>query len=194
MRALAVLFVAGYVMLAGGIPASAEGFYAGGMLGVGAGGGETDKSGYDLEFDPGLFLNGFVGKDLGSVRVEGEVAYRQNDFNKFGGIPVYGEMTSVAYMANIYYDVENDSVVTPYVGLGVGVARVTFDSVVISDEDNAFALQLITGVSFLVSRSVSIIVDLHIFGAIPKFEDGSGVPFEQVYGVSTLAVGLSVSF
>ncbi len=193
MRALAVLFVAGYVLLAGGVPASAEGFYAGGMLGVGAGGGETGKSGFDLEFDPGLFLNGFVGKDLGSIRVEGEVAYRQNDFNKFGGIRVYGEMTSVAYMANIYYDVENESAVTPYVGLGVGVARVTFDSAV-SDEDTAFALQLIAGVSFPISKSVSIIVDLHIFGAIPEFEDSLGVPFEQVYGVSTLAVGLSVSF
>ena len=193
MRALTVLFVAGYVLLAGGTPASAEGFYAGGLLGVGAGGGEHDKSGFRLELDPGLFVNGFVGKDLGIVRVEGEVAYRQNDMDKFGGIPVTGDMTSVAYMANIYYDFEDDFGITPYVGLGLGAANVIFDSAV-SDSDTTLAFQLMAGVSFPISGSVSIIADLHIFGATPEFEDSLGVPFGQVYGVSSLALGLSVSF
>ncbi len=193
MRTLVVLFVAGFVLVAGGTPASAEGLYAGGLLGVGAGGGETDNSGIDLEFDPGLFVNGFVGKDLGSVRVEGEVAYRQNDMNKFGGIPVSGDMTSVAFMANIYYDFGEGTGITPYVGLGLGAANITFDSAV-KDTDTAFAFQLMAGMSFPISQSMSIIADLRIFGAIPEFEDGLGVQFEQVYGVTSVAVGLSVSF
>ncbi len=193
MRAQAVLFVAGFVLLAGGTPASAKGLYAGGQAGVGWGGGETDNSGFNLEFASGLFVDAFVGKDLGSVRVEGEIAYRRNDMDNFGGITITGEMTSVAFMANIYYDFGEGTGTTPYVGFGLGAANITFDSGV-KDTDTAFAFQLMLGISFPVSETLSITGEWRGFGAIPEFEDSFGVPFEQDYGVGSLALGLRYSF
>jgi opacity protein-like surface antigen len=193
MRTLVVLFVAGFVLLAGGTPASAEGLYAGGQAGLSWGGGETDNSGFDLEFASGPFVDVFVGKDLGSVRVEGELAYRQNDMDNLGGIPVTGEMTSVAFMANIYYDFGEGTGITPYVGLGLGAANITVDSG-IKDTDTAFAFQLMLGISFPVSETLSITGELRGFGAVPEFEDAFGVPFEQEYGVGSLALGLRYSF
>jgi opacity protein-like surface antigen len=193
MRLLKILCIAGFVLAASGAAAYAEGLYAGGQLGFGAGGGETDNSGFDLELDVGLFVDAFVGKDLGNVRVEGELAYRQNDMDNFGGIPVAGDMTSVAFMANIYYDFGEGNGITPYVGLGLGAAHVTFDSA-ISESDTTLALQFMLGMSFPISENLSMTTDLRFFAAIPEFEDIFGDPFEQDYFMSSLALGLLVSF
>lgn len=196
MRSLNISCIAGFVLAASGAAAHAQGLYAGGLLGIGDGEGEIANSGLDLEFDAGPFVNAFVGKDLGSVRLEGELAYRQNDMDNILGIPVAGEMTSVALMANIYYDFGAGTGITPYIGAGLGAAYVTFDSVdlLVDDNDTTFALQLMVGVSFPISPSVSIITDLRSFGAIPEFTDDFGFPFEQEYFIYSLSLGLSVSF
>jgi len=81
--------------------AAAQGLYAGGQFGFGLGDGEFDNTGFDLDLDSSPFINGFVGKDLGSVRLEGEIAYRQNDMDNLGGVPVVGEMSSTALMATV---------------------------------------------------------------------------------------------
>ncbi len=193
MRALTISFVAGIALAASGAAVGAEGVYAGGQVGIGGGGGEIDNSGFDLELDTGLFLNGFVGKDLGNVRLEGEIAYRQNDMDNVGGIAVLGEMSSVAFMGNAYYDFGDGSGITPYLGIGAGVANVKFESIA-NDSEIAFAFQMMVGMSFPISETLSMTAELRGFGAVPEFADNFGVPFEHEYFMGSLALGLRASF
>jgi len=195
MRAFA-LSLAATCLLALATPATAlaQGFYAGGMLGYGAGGGETDNSGADLELDSGPFLSGFIGMRSGALRIEGELAYRENDMDEFGGIPVVGEMYSTAVMANVYYDFgPGGGYVTPYVGAGIGAVDVTFDSAV-KDDDTTVAVQMMGGLAFPISQVASVTGELRAFGTEAEFTDNLGVPFDQGYYVVSLSIGLRMEF
>jgi OmpA-OmpF porin, OOP family len=110
------------------------------------------------EFNNGFVGNGAVGYSFGSIRVEGEIPYRRNGVDKLtpsatGG----GHVSSVAGMANAYYDFLPNSRFDPYVGAGIGVARVNFDSIngggatQIDDSDVVFAYQGIAGARYLIA-------------------------------------------
>lgn len=198
MRALTVSFVTGFVLIAGAGSASAEeGLYAGGLLGFTGGAGEYAGTGFDIEFAGGALLGGFIGKDLGNqVRIEGELAFRQNDLANYAGVvPVVGEMTSQALMGNVYYDFGDSSETVFYLGIGMGAAVVTMDSTDfgVNDSDTTFALQLMAGGSFPVGEGLLMTIELRSFGAVPTFVDNVGA-FEQGYGVGSLSLGLRQSF
>ena len=88
----------------------------------------------ELTVDDGLGLSLAVGSKLGRLfRIEGELAYRANDlseisyFNSLTGtpetIPVSGEITGMSLMANMYLDWFPEKAVCPYIGLGLGGAK-----------------------------------------------------------------------
>ena len=193
MRYLAFSLIAGFAAAPLASSASAQGLYGGAQLGFSAGGGEVDNTGVDLEFDTGLFVNGFIGKNLGSIRLEGELAYRQNNMDDVGGIPVIGEMSSIALMGNFYYDFGAGTGITPYIGVGAGLADIRFESAV-KDSDTTFAAQLMLGLAFPVSASTAMTAELRGFAAFPEFKDNVGVPFEQEYSVGSLSVGFRTAF
>jgi outer membrane protein OmpA-like peptidoglycan-associated protein len=110
------------------------------------------------EFNNGFVGNGALGYSFGSVRVEGEIPYRRNGVDKLAPATTGGGHTSsVAGMANAYYDFLPDSRFDPYVGAGIGVARVNFSGIrgagatVIDDSDTVFAYQGIVGARYLVA-------------------------------------------
>lgn len=199
MKAVTVALVAGLALATGAATASAqEGLYAGAQIGFSGGGGEDiDFAGVDMEFDTGTVISSFVGKDLGNqIRIEGELAYRQNDMATYGGFPVSGEMSSLAFMGNAYYDFGDGSDFTPYLGIGMGFANVTMNSIFYStyDTDTTFALQLMAGGSFPVGEGLAMTIDLRSFGAVPTFVDTGGFPFRHGYGVGSIMLGLRGSF
>ena len=80
-----------------------------------------------LDYKTGYGFSGNVGyRILPSVRVELEVTKRQNDVDTFNGVPVvtgtntFSAQSSIATMANVYYDYHNDSLISPYIGAGIG--------------------------------------------------------------------------
>ena len=83
---------------------------------------------FSTEYDTGFAVSGRVGYAFGNgFRVDGEVAYRQNDFDTINidgesvGSPVYdGDVSSWAFMLNGLYDISTGTSLTPYVGVGVG--------------------------------------------------------------------------
>lgn len=202
MNKFKVLLVAGFALAASTTAASAEGLYAGGQIGFSGGGGELDNSGIDLTLAGGFVLSGFVGKEFSNARLEGEVAYRQNDMDSWtlGGASasVVGEMSSFAFMANAYYDFGPKTwPFRPYLGIGAGAAYVTLTSADYgntNDSDLTFALQLIAGGSIAFSDSLAMTVDLRSLGAVPAFSDPGGFQYEQGYGVASLMVGVRQSF
>lgn len=99
------------------------------------------KTSYDIGFIGGLtvgrlFANG--------IRTELELRYSQNDLDSvkgsLGGFSTNGKISSGAVMANLFYDFFPAGRFHPYVGGGVGGARVQLDSGG-RDNDIVFAYQ-----------------------------------------------------
>ena len=199
MRAFTISLVAGLALVASASAASAQGMYAGGYLGAGAGQGEVANSGIDVDFASGGVVGVFVGTDRGNLRFEGELAYRQNDLELFG-FSIDGDITSTALMGNIYYDFGDQVGANFYLGGGLGFANVTLTTTAIGfgtgTDDSAltFALQLMLGGAFPVGQSGAAFVELRSFGAVPNFEDSTGFTFDQEYFITSLMVGYRFGF
>lgn len=189
---LTLSLVAITTLLAATSGANAQSFYFGVQGGLNfAHDGEFDGTGLDLAFDTGYAFGVFAGYDMGNqIRLEGELTYRANDMDNLAGIPVIGEMTSTAFMANVYYDVTTGGTWTPYIGGGLGGASVTFDSAV-SVSETVLAYQFIAGVGYSLTPTLVVAFDYRYFGVdTPTFTG----PFEQEYSNSTLMLGIRSSF
>lgn len=73
-----------------------------------------------------------------NVRVEFEMAHRNKDTSHLPYEDVVGTayiegqdnvgLTTTSYMVNGYYDFDNQSAFTPYIGLGIGMAKVEYEN------------------------------------------------------------------
>jgi opacity protein-like surface antigen len=97
---------------------------------------QTGRSFSDrVTFDPGIYVGGTGGYDFGFLRVEGELSYRNAELDKVTDTSngnrfrnVEGNLGAFATMANVFIDIHNPSIVTPYLGGGIG-----FSSLYLSD-------------------------------------------------------------
>src|SRR5579872_2065989 len=160
---------------------------------------------------------GYSGLFIPQFRVEGEVAYRDNSVNNITesppvapcfskGCPGTGDVSSLAFMANGYYDFLNSSAFTPYIGGGVGVAQVSGNSVGItspvhftfSKSDWEFAYQGIAGVRYSFNPNWSVSVDYRYFATLdPKFTlsfGGTNHSQSTQYHTNNIMVGLAYHF
>ncbi|MEO0370942.1 MAG: outer membrane beta-barrel protein, partial [Pseudomonadota bacterium] len=76
-----------------------------------------------------------------------------------------GGIERTALMANVLYDIQTGSKLTPYVGAGLGATWTDFDLVYgpgvrINETDTTFSAQLIAGVAYAVTDSTSVTADL----------------------------------
>ncbi len=161
-----------------------------------------------FEFDRGWGLGGSVGYQFGGpFRLELEVAYRTNEIDSIsqGGARLAGatgEMNSLAFMLNGFYDIQTGSAFTPYVGLGLGYARVSADGITTSgggvtnsDDDNKFAYQAIAGVAYQLTPAVSLTADYRYFATQdPSFRLSNGASVEGEYKTHNVMLGLLLRF
>ena len=145
---------------------AAEGFYAGIQGGVAMlEDAEADPA--KSEMETGYVLSGLAGYDFGSFRFEGEIAYRENDIDKVtilnSDTDSSGDVSAWAFMVNGYFDFENRTAFTPYIGAGIGYARVEIDgkatyggstTVKWDDHDSGLAYQLMAGVAWDLSDTI----------------------------------------
>lgn len=157
------------------------------------------------------FKNGYngglaVGYKDGNYRYEGELLYMQSKKKTFmGNTPdenATGRNKVYAAMANLYYDITN-STIYPYVGAGVGVARVKThiedggnDPQPLNASSTEFAYQGIAGIGAKVSDNVNLFVDYRYFGTTNGKVTGSDVaPGEKEnFRASTVNAGVTVHF
>jgi len=151
----------------------AEGVYIGGGAGVNFHQ-EADIDGNqlngDAEFDLGFALMGVVGYSFGGPRIEGELSFRQNGTDKanvvntgVGAINTTpnGDFSTIVGMLNVYYDIDTGTVVTPYVGAGIGGGYAVYDD---TGDDPVFAYQGIVGASFYLAENIDAFIDYRYFG------------------------------
>jgi len=160
----------------------------------------------EFTFDTGFGVLGAVGTswensgDRGSSgnggRLEAELGYRQNDFDEvkvdgFGSANIDGDISALSLMANLYYDVSMEGSITPYIGVGAGVARIEADiDGASSEDDTVFAGQLILGGSIATSETLSVDLQYRYFATDDPEFDG----LDAEYSTHNLMIGLRHSF
>jgi opacity protein-like surface antigen len=86
-----------------------------------------------VSFDSGFTAGVTVGKHIfWNFRLEAELSYSKYDANNMedgtrGSGPATGDLTANYLLANIWYDIPLKSKISPYVGGGIGVAKVDAD-------------------------------------------------------------------
>jgi opacity protein-like surface antigen len=141
-----------------------------------------------VEFDPGIDLGGAGGYDFGYVRLEGEFSYKYADIDTVHDTTsnatyhdIDGSMGVFAAMFNCFFDLHNNSPVTPYLGGGIGVATLYLDDTYYdhgklydSDDDTVFAYQLGAGMEITISRYFSLDLGYRYFATDRGRFDGGG--------------------
>ncbi|WP_224982739.1 outer membrane protein [Geomonas agri] len=131
-----------------------------------------------IKFDPGLNVGGTLGYDFGMMRLEGEISYKDLQLNRVSesGGPIYriedGNVDTTAFMANVFFDMHNNTPITPYVGGGIGFASLHMNDVVSrdgtflygSDDQVAFAYQAGAGLEVALNRQLSLDLAYRYFG------------------------------
>lgn len=119
-------------------------------------GGPTPGSG-NMEFDEGYGLNASVGYRprytntiWDNLRMEFEFGVLDNDVDQIalsgnGVVVPTGDVQVMRGMANLFVDFDLSKQVRPYIGGGLGLARVELEN----EEDTAFAYQGMLGISYI---------------------------------------------
>lgn len=143
----------------------------------------------DADYKNGIGMYAALGKAFGNgFRAELEFSYRSNDIRHiasdgagFSGWPastLQGDMKSYTGMFNLLYDFETTSKVTPYVGVGLGIAGVDPDftgnntsgaptpALTIGNfgATTAMAYQGIVGLGFALADNLTLDVSYRYFG------------------------------
>jgi opacity protein-like surface antigen/outer membrane protein OmpA-like peptidoglycan-associated protein len=224
MSLRAALLATGLVAVAAGTAqADPSGLYGG----VSAGWSHLDgidSSGSTLGFSAtpsnGFLAVGRLGYAFGPLRFEGEVGYRRQGIDALtvgndGGLGARlgkgsltgasaspaGSVTALSFMANGLYDVAHVGPLTPYVGVGLGGAELSLNSLAVSGttiangSDFVFAYQGIAGIRYRLGDQLSLGVSYRYFAtADASFKDASGVPFHAGYASHNVLLDLVYYF
>jgi opacity protein-like surface antigen len=216
------LIAAATLLLAAG-DASAQGFYGGlhGGMNITHDGDVDEYFFFDsttvgkAEYDLGSAFGGSLGyKSASSWRLELEVTYRRNGFDeidwnhfsKVGDFETKGDVASLAFMANAFWDIDTGTKLTPSLGAGLGVVQVTFDDVADADgplfdeTETGLGAQLGAGLGYELTEALTLSLDYRFFVAFvsPTADPGQpgigGEEFDMEYTNSTFLLGLRYRF
>lgn len=170
-----------------------------------------------VEFDPGISIGGTGGYDFGFLRVEGELSYKHSEIKsvtdkadgfQFGNVD--GNLGALAMMFNAFFDLHNQSPVTPYWGAGIGFAALhlsdTFGTdtrggrfqrtlLYPSDDATVFAYQAGAGLEIALNRQLSLDVGYRYFGTDKaRFNSDVFTATELKYESHNAVVGVRFKF
>lgn len=158
------------------------------------------------KFDTGFGLSAAIGQSHGKFDLELEFAYREADIDSFEGKyveelgrstpsgDVDGSVDMKTLMANGIYNFKNNSVVTPYLGAGLGIAWIDSDNI----DGTEFAYQVLAGVGMGMNDQVSVLLGYRYLGMGDISEEGTLYGMNGEYSVPidshNFEVGLKYSF
>jgi opacity protein-like surface antigen len=155
-------------------------------------------------FDSGLGFSAAVGYRFNSGwRTELELAYRDNPISTIGGQSppsgqTFKDQTSLATMVNGYYDFRNRSAITPYLGAGLGEARVSNPQGggVVALKAWTPAYQLMVGASYTIPNTpLEGFFGYRFFGCQdPSIRASSGSDYRFSNNANILELGARIFF
>jgi OOP family OmpA-OmpF porin len=142
------------------------------------------------------------------VRLEGETVYRRHDEKSATSLgvtsPTHGNIDNIAIMGNALYDFNNATKFTPYVGAGVGAARLHLDDFNavgtpgLSASDWRLAYQGIAGVRYTIDPHWSASLDYRYFATTdPRFSGtvgGAPSGLKTEYNTHNVMLGVAYHF
>jgi len=163
-----------------------------------------------VSFDRGYTYGATFGKHVfRNFRLEGELSSAKYDANNMedgtrASGPATGDLTATYLLANIWYDIPLKSKLAPYIGGGIGAARVAADVLFgggvsgYQDGGTAFAYQLGLGFTYPVSKKLNLDVGYR-YKAVPTVDfTGSGLSLpifhDGALHSSNLQIGLMYGF
>lgn len=196
------IWLATITLVFAGVPvASADGYLA-----VNLAGGMVQDADFDLagttgalSYDAGLGGTVAVGMpitDGADLRGELEISYRSNDLDQIevdssGTAPATGRIESTAMLANLYLDLMPESPLTPFIGVGAGIASLDLEVVGLTrSDDTVFACQFAAGAALLATEKTYVELQYRYFTTQDPNLDG----FKTEYAVQNLLVGLRFMF
>jgi opacity protein-like surface antigen len=151
--------------------------------------------------------------------LEGELSYKHGEMSSitstFPNPPpattvrfsqVDGSVGALAFMFNCFFDLHNDSPVTPYFGGGAGFATLHLDDtfgsstggrsqLYFDDDDAVFAYQAGAGLEFAINRRLSLDVGYRYFGTSQAhFNENFNTETAMKFNSHNAAVGVRVKF
>jgi len=167
----------------------------------------------EVRSDAGLACGGALGYDFGNIRIEGEVAYQQNDLDEGKiGVPglqgefdVTGDVSSLTFLLNGYYDFTNESPFSFFITGGVGAAKIEINDFNVtelgifgmpkySDDDTVFAFQAGAGVGYAINEMVNLYVKYRYLGASDLDLQFDTVKTEVEYSSHNIYAGIRITF
>lgn len=139
-------------------------FFAGGAFATGDTS-VTDGIGLtvETELDPGFIIGGAIGTTVyENLRGEVEFSYIQADVDTVAGVAIPDDIdatgTGFNVLANLWYDFENDTGFTPYLGAGLGYGTVEVSTDGLPGDINAsgFLYQLGAGIKMDVADNIAL--------------------------------------
>jgi outer membrane protein OmpA-like peptidoglycan-associated protein len=132
------------------------------------------------------------------LRVEGELAHRRNEADSLAilgdSIDTDAKIRATSLMANVLYDIPLSPSVTPYVGAGLGFARLSLtDNLALgggATGDTVFAYQGIAGIAINLTDGLDLLADYRYFN--PNDAKSEGIEFD--YKAHSLMIGLRYRF
>jgi len=169
-----------------------------------------------VEFDPGLSIGGTGGYDFGFIRTEGELSYKYAEIATITEDTGFrfrnpdGNLGALALMFNAFFDLHNESPVTPYFGGGIGFATLHLSNtfgvdtgggvtqrvlLYPSDDTTVFAYQAGAGLEIAIHRKLSLDVGYRYFGtAKGTFDKDITRNVDLNFESHNVALGVRVKF
>lgn len=164
-------------------------------------GSETES--FTVEYATGYAAGAVAGWDAGALRLELEGNYRSLGIDKVetwvSRVGSGAELTLQTLMLNLYYDLATGSRVTPYLGVGIGMAWIELDDLGLegidrSDDDEVLAGQ--AGAGFRIPLGSRTDLDIgyrFVFTEDPEFRLGA-VKLDTEIASHTVLLGLNLLF
>ena len=154
------------------------------------------------DLDPGPAVMFSIGRGFtDNIRGEFELGFRANDADSVSGASASGDTDSWSAMINGFYDFDTGGDFTPYIGLGIGGARVEANSISpvsgtsVNDSDFGLAYQAILGTAYQLDDQWSATADYRYFSAPDlDFSAANGTSVDSNYDAHTFMIGLRFSF
>jgi len=186
---------------------AADDLYAGAALGLVKGLNSTASgtSGGTVKFDTGNMGSAFFGGRFQSNdihwRGEAEVARRALDLSTVSGTAAQGEAQATSLMGNAVVDLDMVGPVQPYIGAGVGLAKVELDGAspfggtTVNGSDTVGALQLLAGASYRLNEQVDLFTDYRYFTTRDAdFTTAAGTTTSMKLSTHSVLAGLRFNF
>lgn len=145
------------------------------------------------------------GSNIGEGRVELEYTRRSNRLDQAefsdGKVDADGDVTADSLLLNAFGVYRSKSAWTPYLGAGLGIARITAADLTVtgqplSDDDAlVFAYQFGAGVDIALTESLTLDLGYRLFSTVKaKLKEASGEEFKMEYLSHSAMLGLRWSF